>query len=685
MDAAEPAVFRLPAEVRTALLPPEQPGVLSAIIGQILSTCLALSNPEACAAFSQTCKYAYTQCQSSALWRQLHQAAWDDPRASSAEARANHTVGQTDERPYDYAQAVKKRRNAANRYRDRMATGKALEGAALERALDALLEVANDRPDGTGYSHNQKWLADLLRKSPEDAEGSEGIVTLLPFVGVQSGPGHFLRSSAISSPTMLLAGTAAAAAAAASGIVGPDPDTGTDSASFRNAMQTRGAELVAHLHALATPSPLAFVSPSIRTRAKEIVYTRANWTRSSLYGPFKADGSGRVDWRKVEALAIVAGANILDAGHMGWGQPPTPRRRDEGDATTRPHSAGPARADPAGRDWSGLTSHELVGTYMFLHYPVYLAFQSRRSLMLLGDEDEAVGDCMPMVLEVLPDGTWAPEVDQPDLSVEARMLDDDADDSSGDDDFQSASEDEDEDDFEGDSDSSMDDEALLREFRLAVQEASLASAVHGDQVLGDDAAPSAAEAVTGATERDRAAEEARSDADGLLTSDRPAPGAPSDQPGVSQQAPASALPHSAPHGNPPPRSPPQDLPSLRLRPPPGQMPHPTHPTLSFRGVPGQMAYSSTTGETPASTMKMSELYATAGRSFRGTVEWIPQDGVARVTIVVRYGGEDQWVLTGVQFGGPASQSGVIGVWTSADHSPESPTGPFWYWPHIRPE
>lgn len=67
--------------------------------------------------------------------------------------------------------------------------------------------------------------------------------------------------------------------------------------------------------------------------------------------------------------------------------------------------------------------------------------------------------------------------------------------------------------------------------------------------------------------------------------------------------------------------------------------------------------------------------------------------------------------TGVQFGGPASQSGVIGVWTSADHSPESPTGPFWcvdsarrvcgsfaagrfrlipsllgrYWPHIRPE
>ncbi|KAH8917793.1 hypothetical protein BT69DRAFT_632649 [Atractiella rhizophila] len=58
------------------------------------------------------------------------------------------------------------------------------------------------------------------------------------------------------------------------------------------------------------------------------------------------------------------------------------------------------------------------------------------------------------------------------------------------------------------------------------------------------------------------------------------------------------------------------------------------------------------------------------------------------TFVVGYGGEDRWRLEGLQPGGIGSRSGVVGNWSSAEEEdyahnpdhPETPVGPFAYWP-----
>lgn len=592
---------------------------------------------------------------------------------------------------YDYKAAVEERTCAAIRLSHRNSPrAEPLSDRDCLLVVRALVRVALERPHGQSWSRNEAWLAHLLSASPADLAGSEGILSL----ATRHGPkfrGRFLRSSP-SSP-------------AESGYLPAVPRIVEEATAPAPVVAARLAELVAHLHALATPSPVAFMSPSIRTRAKEIVYTRANWTRHSGYGPFQSDGSGRVDWRKVEALAIVAGANLADGRAMGWGRPPRtttpaappahlrgsgatasssasrgpevgPAIPPRGWASSRPLSAGPVRADPEGRDWSGLTTHELVGSYMFLHYPTFLAFQSPYSPPPLGDEDEAVGDCLPMVFELLPEGEWPAEIEHPDLSIEAQDLaeeDDDEDDRdwSGGSDSEEA---DDEDESLYDERDDVDDSADLAARVYHVQQGSstspagtLPSANPSSQSVRPGLAhyeynptahvsgmtsPSASASVgtssgynlafsslsssvaAGSAPLPAVAATASSGADFLTY----IPLHPGQSPGRSAP-PALELEHLVP-----PDGVPTALPSTRLCPPPGALPHPTHPTLAFRGVPGSLRYTDPGQPIPALRPGIEELYHAEARTFRGTIEWLPEDGVAKVSFIVRYAGEDQWLL-----------------------------------------
>lgn len=541
----------------------------------------------------------------------MHQARWDEPRPACSPHAESSTASHD-----DYTAAVKARTYAALSFRRQRDKRDRIEADELAAIASTLVDAADQRPAGTGDSLNQEWLADLLRASPEDLNGNEAILRLSPGRGPGVLPAaHHLRSSSIAVPSVL------------EPLRSPEGEGGD--ATFVNA---RAAELVAHLHALSMPSPLALSSPSVRTRAKEIVYTRANWTRLSHYGPFRSDGSGRVDWRKVEALAIVAGANIRDASAMGWGEPPAAQGfgattpvtwstargvpaqvppevatavAPTGWTATRPLSAGPVRADSSNRDWSGLTSHELVGTYFFIHYPTYMAFQSQtRAPVILGDEDEAVGDCLPMVFELLSEGEWPPEIDQPDLSFEAQNEDEEDDEEDAD----YASDDTDAENSDHPSNSSEDNEFLPTEEDATVQAELRAFLQRVEQARRDLLHEG------GATES-------------------PA------QIGAYVPLDLGALlaPSLTGHDHP-------DLPSLRFRPRADQIQDPARPKLAFRGVPGRLAYASADGKIPAETVEMDKLYNPHGRSFRGTIEWIPEDQVAKVTFVVRYGSEDQWVL-----------------------------------------
>ncbi|RYO77957.1 hypothetical protein DL764_010161 [Monosporascus ibericus] len=77
----------------------------------------------------------------------------------------------------------------------------------------------------------------------------------------------------------------------------------------------------AHLHCLYSV-PMLYAHPeSHRTRSSKMspfacskVYDLRQYTEDSMWGPFMDDGSGDVDWEKMEAIMIVLGANLKQFG-----------------------------------------------------------------------------------------------------------------------------------------------------------------------------------------------------------------------------------------------------------------------------------------------------------------------------------------------------------------------------------
>lgn len=158
-------------------------------------------------------------------------------------------------------------------------------------------------------------------------------------------------------------------------------------------------QLASHLHVLHTPTDRALGDPRVRARAREVVYDRRNWLKRSQYGPFQNAGTGFVDWRKLEALSVVMGNNIQESITLGWAEDGS--SCPSGFASTRPGPGG------KGRDWAGVESHEWRGTYSFLDFrswDEYNFHRQRGQLPSLEDESEAVGDCMSLVLTLLPEG-----------------------------------------------------------------------------------------------------------------------------------------------------------------------------------------------------------------------------------------------------------------------------------------
>lgn len=123
--------------------------------------------------------------------------------------------------------------------------------------LQQLVAVAEQRPPHGMFSRNQAWLE-----------------TYIPSTFLQNPaplPNRSRRTAASRAPT-------------------PDP---------------RALQLAAHLHVLATPSALTLATHDLRTAAREIVYETQNCTRQTGWGPFKSDGSGEVDWVKMEVSSTV--------------------------------------------------------------------------------------------------------------------------------------------------------------------------------------------------------------------------------------------------------------------------------------------------------------------------------------------------------------------------------------------
>lgn len=143
-------------------------------------------------------------------------------------------------------------------------------------------------------------------------------------------------------------------------------------------------------------------------------------------------------------------------------------------------------------------------------------------------------------------------------------------------------------------------------------------------------------------------------------------------------------------------------------------PDPSRPPLSFVGTSEPLHFQ---GKRPRAErmIEFTDLLSTlllagsfsnatrgmASRSIRGTVR-MSAEGAVVWRMVIRYGGSDQWLMSGVQVGGPRSKYGMVGEllrptsvsrtptadrsrragnWSTADHDDAGPVGPFHYFPH----
>ncbi|GAA5973227.1 hypothetical protein JCM11641_006333 [Rhodosporidiobolus odoratus] len=627
---------------------------------------LSFATPQACSRFSTTCTLAHSLAASPSLWRQLHQSLFDPPHPPLNSSSTYH-----------YPLKVQQRTRAQSLLNSLVDPASTLASSNLPSLLETLVDLAKSRADSP-HSRNQALLT--LHFPPT----SSHLLALHPTFS--RNPTRNLRSNSRDETREKGKGKA------------------TDSAS---AWATRAsvAQLASHLHTLATPSPLALASPSIRTAAREIVYEKANYTRLTGYGPFMSDGSGRVDWIKVEALAMVMKANMEDAMAIGWADG---LDSDEGEtvvptgwSSTRKGSAGSTRTDPEGRDWAGVESQEWRGTYAFLHFPIFHHFNAHRSGLLqpsLADEHEAVGDCMSLNLKLLPEGEWPDELDVPDLSAEAleRALEES--DGSDDEDYIGSGVDE----VGGEEDSSSDYEdshfatnpsasagPSTRTRRASVSSAPattppgagssrLPESTANSPLLPDNPSNQQTQGAPSLSDAEGDAEEDENDV--TLSSFRA-------RISTSLPGPAPLLPGPALPGGfipcPPPTTFAPSTPSTRIGSTISTAPSdststfeaekektPHRPNLAFSGTSTPLAFRGNfTTAAPHMGQRPSD------RTIRGTVALTPE-GVVRWKYVIRYGGSDQWELNGVQCE-VGNRQGVLGVWASADRAEEGPCGPFW--------
>ncbi|KAI5478704.1 F-box domain, Skp2-like domain protein [Pseudohyphozyma bogoriensis] len=332
------------------------------------------------------------------------------------------------------------------------------------------------------------------------------------------------------------------------------------------------------------------------------LYDMNNFSRSSSWGPFLSNSStisnGRgwkVDWKKLEALAVVMGANLDEAIGMGglrgegWGDNGGVGEveRPRGWESTR---EGKGKEGGLERDWAGVEDGAFLGTYAFLDYRTFEHFNYHRNARYtpsLEDETEAVGDCMRLELKLLPEG-------------EEVVLENEVEEESSDD--------EDE-DFDEEGDGSSRDKGKGK----AVEEEEEEDVMESENEFSPD--------------RD-------DDDDG----GRPST---SSTPSTSTSPPR---PGSSKSGN------------SRRR-------------LSFVGKSAPLAFSGTfdiqhTG------------HNVPKRSIEGIVE-MTDEGVVHWSYVISYSGARQWLMHGVQLGGPRSRAGILGVWSTASHEDGGPNGPFW--------
>ncbi|KAK4704567.1 hypothetical protein P7C70_g1641, partial [Phenoliferia sp. Uapishka_3] len=168
-------------------------------------------------------------------------------------------------------------------------------------------------------------------------------------------------------------------------------------------------------HFLLLHGPPTLSDANKRLKALRLVYDVRNYCHETSFGPYRRDGSGRVDWTLLESIRTVTDFNVeLAVEREGWGMDPVTdvgledigKGKGLGWADT-------ARRDVSGkspRDWAGV-EQEWIGTYAYLDWEVFEALNSDHERLAPGgtlrltDFREAIGDLMSLKLVLDPPST----------------------------------------------------------------------------------------------------------------------------------------------------------------------------------------------------------------------------------------------------------------------------------------
>lgn len=293
------------------------------------------------AKFALTCRRAHAIVYGAPdqhLWRNLYLGTFDDPRESKV--KAPYASSSSDSKPclskrsseeIDWKRQLQRRIHASRIVGSAESTF-ARVGSRYQRilALETLVSVFNNSPPitirNTGNSKDITWLETIFKTS------NIFKFCVDRFVDKSNTPPNQSSSHERRTETLLLARIHVLLPLSQRSIflsTSPSPSSQFSSIAL-NAITNRRRRI-------------------LRTESRCFVYTLANYTSSTSYGPFALDGSGKVNWTHVAALQTVLLTNMerLD-GRMAISRPPLEME------AMRAYSAPEVLDDRDSRDWAGV-------------------------------------------------------------------------------------------------------------------------------------------------------------------------------------------------------------------------------------------------------------------------------------------------------------------------------------------
>ncbi|KAK4942413.1 hypothetical protein LTR10_017860 [Elasticomyces elasticus] len=347
---------------------------------ELLSNILSFLHPQDIIQFGHTCKDAHRFINSSnqILWRSAFLHIFDDPKDAWS-LTPSSTTYQSKTTKWDWHRELVQRLSALRAIRSKWCA--ADEQSRAEDHLDALLniidtakfaptaqDIANGRvplEDDRYLSLNMQILADTdqFRSGLENLIHDCGTLGYMRYAGSDGNPWNSPRRPVTRSMTW--------------------------SENERNR-----PESASRLHVMFGLTVRERIEHKARGAARRKVYDWALSGPDNDYGPFKRDGSGKVDWSLLEGVHSVIARNFAMCveGHISMPQ---------GFCFSIPHRTLQDPTTPA--DWAGVTGSWL-GTYSFLDYADLYAFNTWDEQLgarpTLDDEPEACGDLMKLELNL---------------------------------------------------------------------------------------------------------------------------------------------------------------------------------------------------------------------------------------------------------------------------------------------